>query len=76
MRIIQLFKEKRQIKDAKIAKRQENYLENYFSKLYAKNDAGKVEIPHFIKAQQTVEDLKKRGLVADIYKHIKQKGVA
>lgn len=76
MKIIQLFRQRKQISDAKIAKRQENYLENYFSKLYAKNDAGKIEIPHFIKAQQTVEDLKRRGLVADMYKHIKQKGVA
>lgn len=76
MKIIQLFKKNKQIREAKIAKRQENYLEKYFSNLYAKNDAGKVEIPHFIKAQQTVEDLKQRGLVADIYKHIKQKGVA
>lgn len=72
MKIIQLFKEKRQIKDAQIAKRQENYLENYFSKLYAKNDAGKVEIPHFIKAQQAVEDLKKRGLLEVAYEQIKK----
>lgn len=51
MKIIQLFKKNKQIREAKIAKRQENYLEKYFSNLYAKNDAGKVEIPHFIKAQ-------------------------
>ncbi len=66
MKIVQLLKEKKQQE----RKKQEKFLEDYFSQLYAKNDAGKVEIPHFIKAQQTVQELIVNGLFEDVFKDI------
>ena len=76
MKIISFIQKKRQIKKAKEQRKQEKFLQMYFSYLYQKNDAGKIEIPYFIKAQQTVEDLKFRGLLAPVYNHIIKKGVA
>lgn len=75
-KIISFIQKKRQIEKEKTQRNQEKFLQMYFSYLYQKNDAGKVEIPYFIKAQQTVEDIKKRGLLADVYKYIIKKGVA
>lgn len=76
MNIISFIQRKKEIKRRRQHQRKIVFLEMYFSRLYAKRDAGKIEIPYFLKATQTVKDLIKRGLVDDVYKHIKQKGVA
>ncbi|MCD8025066.1 MAG: hypothetical protein LUE64_05980 [Candidatus Gastranaerophilales bacterium] len=74
MKITQLLKKQSETKKRQKLEKQEKFLKKYFSRLYAKNDAGKVEIPFFIKAQQTVEDLKKRGLIEDVFKYISKRG--
>lgn len=75
-KIISFIQKKRQIEKARKQKNLEKFMHMYFCYLYQKNDAGKVEIPYFIKAKQTVEDLKMRGLLAPVYNHIITKGVA
>lgn len=75
-KIISFIQKKRQIRKAKKQRNQERFLQMYFSYLYQKNDAGKVEIPYFIKAKETVEDLKMRGLLTPVYNLIIKKGVA
>ena len=75
-KIISFIQKKRQIQKVKKQRNQERFLQMYFSYLYQKNDARKVEIPYFIKAKQTVEDLKMRGLLAPVYNYIIKKGVA
>lgn len=74
MNIIQKIKKHQQQKRAEKQKKQEQFLTNYFSILYRVRDYGTLQIPHFIRAQQAVEDIKKRGLLEDVYKYIK-KGV-
>lgn len=66
------------INQKKIAKleHQKKFLELYFSRLYMKNDAGTLAIPHFIKAKDTVDDLIARGLITDVYNHIIKRGLA
>lgn len=75
-KVILFIQKKRQIEKARRQRNQEKFLLMYFSYLYQKLDKNKVEIPYFLKAQKTVNDLKNRGLVADVYKYILKKGVA
>lgn len=75
-KIISLIKKKGQIENAKKQRNQEKFMQMYFCYLYQKNDAGKIEIPYFIKAKETVKDLKMRGLLTPVYEHIQKKGVA
>ncbi len=76
MRLLNFFRKRRQIAQAKRQRKQEKFLQMYFSYLYQKQDAGKVEIPYFLKAKETVADLKMRGLLVPVYEHILKKGVA
>lgn len=76
MNVIQLFKNNKAQKRRQEREQKEQFLQEYFSRLYEKNDAGKVEIPFFIKAQQTVDELKANGLLDDVFKHIQKRGLA
>jgi hypothetical protein len=76
MRLLNFFRKRRQIAQAKRQRKQEKFLQMYFSYLYQKNDAGKIEIPHFLKAKDTVADLRHRGLIAPVYNHILKRGIA
>jgi len=76
MKIIEQFRKKLQIAKARKQRNQEKFMQMYFSYLYQKQDAGKVEIPYFLKAKETVADLKMRGLLVPVYEHILKKGVA
>lgn len=75
-KIISFLKAKREIEKARKQANQERFLIMYFCYLYQKLDAGKVELPYFIKAKQTVEDLKFRNLISDVYEHIQKRGIA
>ena len=68
---------KKQIEQKKIKEQQmqERFLKRYYSVLYKVNDFERVEIAYFLKAEQTVEDLKQRGLLSEVYRYIKRKGV-
>jgi len=74
-KIIQRIKKFLEQKRAEKQKKQEEFLTTYFSILYRVRDYGTLQIPHFIRAQQTVEDIKKRGLLEDVYKYVYKKGV-
>lgn len=52
------------------------FLKAYFSRLYEKNDKGKIAIPCFLKAKDTVQDLINHGLLNDVYEHITKRGLA
>ena len=73
-RIIERIKNYKEEKAKKEQQKQERFLKRYFSVIYRINDFERVEIPYFQKAEQTVEDLKKRGLLKDVYKYIIKKG--
>jgi len=74
MKVIELLKKAVAEKKKHQQERQENYLLYYFSKLYARNDRNIVAIPYFIKADETLKSLKRRGLVNDVYNYIQKKG--
>lgn len=73
-KVIQMFRNHKQQKELQEQQKQERFLKKYFSVVYRINDYDKIEIPYFMKAQQTVDDLKKRGLLKDVYKYIIKKG--
>ena len=75
MKIIQMIKDKKEQRRLKEQQKQERFLKKYFSVVYRINDYDRIELPYFIKAQQTVDDLKKRGLLEDVYKYIIKRGV-
>ncbi len=75
-KILLLIRKKRLIAKMKARKQQEEFMQMYFMYLYKKQDEGKLEIPYFIKAQETIEELKIRGIYDDVYEHILKKGVA
>lgn len=75
-KLLQKIKKHQEQKRAEKQRKQEQFLTNYFSVLYRVRDYGTLQIPHFIRAQQTVEDIKQRGLLEDVYKYIYKKGVA
>ena len=75
-KLFQKIKKHQEQKRAEKQRKQEQFLTNYFSVLYRVRDYGTLQIPHFIGAQQTVEDIKQRGLLEDVYKYIYKKGVA
>lgn len=73
-KVIQMFKKHKDAKKIQKQKQQEQFLMNYFSILYRIQDYGKLQIPYFIRAQQAVEDIKRRGLLEDVYKYIYKSG--
>jgi len=75
-KILLLIRKRRLIQKMQEQRQQEEFMQMYFTYLYKKQDAGKVEIPYFIKAKETVEELKMRGIFDDVYEHILKKGVA
>ena len=75
MKIIQMIKDKKEQRRLEEQQKQERFLKKYFSVVYRINDYDRIELPYFIKAQQTVDDLKKRGLLEDVYKYIIKRGV-
>lgn len=53
----------------------EDFLRDYFSRFYEKQDKGKVEIPYFLKARQKVESLKIENKIEETVRNIKR-GIA
>ena len=74
-RIIEFMKRKQEERKLREQRKQEAFLKRYFSVMYRINDYDLIEIPYFKKAESTVEDLKRRGLLSDVYKYIVKKGV-
>ena len=74
-KIIEMIKKHRAQKFLNEQRKKEEYLNEYFSFMYWVNDMGRLEVPYFQKARQTVRDLKRRGLLEDVYKYIVKRGV-
>ncbi len=74
-KFFEMLKRRKAQKLLKEQKKQESFLTEYFSFIYWVNDMGRLEIPYFQKAEQTVIDLKKKGLLKDVYNYIIERGV-
>lgn len=57
---------------AKLQRYQERFLQAYYSRKFKKEDEGKIEVPHFLKARQQVDYIKKIGQVEKYYKEIRR----
>jgi len=75
MKVIQIIKKRIEKAKEKRLERIEKWLRTYYSRAFETSDFGIVTIPHFIKADAQVNELKKRGLLEIAYKQIKE-GVA
>lgn len=74
-KFIEMLKRRKAQKLLKEQQKQESFLTEYFSFIYWVNDMGRLEIPYFQKAEQTVNNLKKKGLLKDVYNYIIERGV-
>ncbi len=75
-KLLLFIRKKRLIAKMQEMRQKEEFMQMYFTYLYKKQDAGKLEIPHFVKAEETIKELKMRGIFDDVYEHILKKGVA
>jgi len=59
-------------KKEKMQKYHEDFLRDYYSRVYEKQDKGKIEIPYFLKARQKVESLKIENKIEETVRNIKR----